>query len=200
MTPDRRGFLKTAALTAIGGLAAAHSHRRHVVAAPDAATLTRPLSPQVFKQNLAGPILSLPTTFHSDLSVNLGAVGQMVRRARCYDIPVFELTAGNSKYAQLTYDEIKQVTRAMVEAVEQAGLAIAATGAWPTEQVIDYARYAESLGADALQVLLPDSLKTEDELFAHFDQIANQTRLPIVLHGDYSESLVRWSSSTPSSP
>jgi 4-hydroxy-tetrahydrodipicolinate synthase len=189
--PDRRGFLRSAGCTVLGGLVAGPSSLRCGVAAPSAASLTRPLGPQAFKQHLAGPILSLPTTFHRDLSVNLGAVGQMIARARRYNIPVFELTAGNSKYAQLSYDEIKQVTRAMVEAVEQQGLTIAATGAWPTQQVIDYARYAESLGADALQVLLPDNLKTEDDLFAHFDQIAKQTRLPIALHGIYSESLLR---------
>jgi dihydrodipicolinate synthase/N-acetylneuraminate lyase len=189
--PDRRGFLRTAALTAIGGLVAPRSHSSSSAAAPTAAPLARPLSPQDFKQHLAGPILSLPTTFNSDLSVNLNGVHQMVRRARRYDIPVFELTAGNSKYAQLSYDEIKQVTRAMVEAGEQSGLTIAATGAWPTDQVIDYARYAESLGADALQILLPDNLKHEDKLFAHFDRIAKETRLPIVLHGLYSESLLR---------
>ena len=94
--PDRRGFLRTAALTAVGGLAAAQSLRRSSVAAPAKPPLVRPLSPQGFKQNLAGPILSLPTTFNIGLSVNLSAVQQMVGRARRYDIPVFELTAGNT--------------------------------------------------------------------------------------------------------
>ena len=189
--PDRRDFLRTAALTALSGFTAVQADPRRSSGAPTDALLKRPLSPQVFKQNLAGPILSLPTTFQRDLSVNLNAVHRMVGRARRYGIPVFELTAGNSKYAQLSYDEIKQVTRAMVEAVELEGLTIAATGAWPTEKVIDYARYAESVGADAIQVLLPDDGLSEDALFQHFDQIARQTRLPIVLHGNYSESLVR---------
>ena len=189
--PDRRTFLRSAALTALGGFVVAHPRSRRGIAAPAVPQLKRPLTPQVFKQNLAGPILSLPTTFHRDLSVNLNAVHQMIGRARRYGIPVFELTAGNSKYARLSYDEIKQVTRAMVEAAEQQGLTIAATGAWPTEQVIDYAQYCESLGADALQILLPDGVEGEDDLFHHFDRIAKATRLPLVLHGNYSESLVR---------
>src|SRR5689334_19505318 len=128
--PDRRAFLRAAAFTAIGGFAAAQLHLRSSVAAPASSPLPRPLSPAAFKQNLAGPILSLPTTFNSDLSVNLNGIRHMVARARRYRIPVFELTAGNSKYAQLSYDEIKQVTRTMVEAAEQDGLTIAATGAW----------------------------------------------------------------------
>ena len=50
----------------------------------------------------------------------------------------------------LSYEEIKGVTRAMVEAAGGIGLTIAATGPWPAEQSLEYARFAESLGADAV--------------------------------------------------
>jgi dihydrodipicolinate synthase/N-acetylneuraminate lyase len=44
----------------------------------------------------------------------------------------------------------------MVEAVNGEGLTIAATGIdWPVAQSVDYARFAESAGADALQILRP---------------------------------------------
>src|SRR5689334_17675794 len=63
--------------------------------------LHRPLNPQAFKSNLAGPILSLPTTFNEDLTVNHDAIHRMVDRALRYQVPIVELTAGNSKYACL---------------------------------------------------------------------------------------------------
>ena len=156
-----------------------------------------PLAPDAFKRRLAGPILSLPTTFHADLSVNYDAVGRMVRRARRFGVRIFELTAGNSKYHVLSYDEIKGVTRAMVEAAGGIGLTIAATGPWPAEQSLEYARFAESLGADAVQVLLPEGLEdhssqeAEDALVQHFEAIAAGTRLAIVLHGIYTASVMR---------
>ena len=90
--------------------------------------LKRPLSPRVFQGNLAGLILSLPAMFRKDSSANYAAVGKMIARARKYRIPVFELTAGNSKYSVLTYDEIKGVIRAMAEATEKDGSTIAAPG------------------------------------------------------------------------
>lgn len=190
----RRTFIKLAGWTILQGAALAGTACR-TQAAPAKSrapvTLKRPLSPQAFKEHLAGPILSLPTTFHADLSVNTQAVRNMVERAMGYGVPVVALTAGNSKYACLSYEEIKEVTAAMTSAVQGRALTIAATGDWPTQQVIDYAHFAQAQGADALQIMLPKNLKTEDEQFEHFRQIADQTSLPLALHGIYSVPLLR---------
>lgn len=187
---SRRDFIKLAGVSAL--IAAVP---RAVLAEPGAGVsskpLARPLSPQAFKKSLAGPILSLPTTFKEDLSVNYDAVHQMIDRAARYGIPIFELTAGNSKYKCLSYDEIKGVTKAMVEAADGRGLTIAATDSWSAEQVIEYAQYSESLGADAVQVLKPADMEDADALHSHFLQISRNTSLPIVLHGIYPVEALR---------
>jgi dihydrodipicolinate synthase/N-acetylneuraminate lyase len=183
---SRRSFL------AISGLAAASVAIPKFASGKDTEpSLKRPPAPQDFKQALAGPILSLPTTFNEDLSVNHDAIHRMICRALRYGVPIFELTAGNSKYACLEFDEIKAVTKSMVEAVGGHGLTIAATAGWPTEQVIDYADFSRSQGADALQILLPENVKDEDQLYEHFLKISQSTDLPIVLHGQYSPSLLK---------
>jgi dihydrodipicolinate synthase/N-acetylneuraminate lyase len=171
-------------------VAAATTLRDVTFAKPPECRLRRPLDPEAFKRALAGPILSLPTTFNEDLSVNHDAIHRMIGRAVCYGIPIFEMTAGNSKYDSLEFDEIKAVTRSMVEAADGRGVTIAATGAWPTEQVIEYAKFCEAHEADALQVLLPEGVKDEDALYRHFLTISRSTRLPIVLHGIYSRPLL----------
>jgi 4-hydroxy-tetrahydrodipicolinate synthase len=114
----------------------------------------------------------------------------VISRGLRYGVKIFELTAGNSQYFALSYDEIKKLTRTMVEAVEGKGITIAATGAWWTERAVDYARYAESVGADAVQVLMPSPHGGEDSLVRHFEAIAKAVRIPIVLHGQYSDSLL----------
>ncbi len=182
---SRRSFLK------LTGMAAAAAAMPKVTFAREPERkLSRPLDPQEFKRNLAGPILSLPATFNEDLTVNHEAIHQMIGRAIRYGVPIFELTAGNSKYACLEFDEIKAVTRSMVEAADGKGLTIAATGAWPTEQVIDYAEFSKSHGADAIQILLPEGVKDENLLYEHFLKISKSTLLPIVLHGEYSRPLL----------
>ncbi len=115
----------------------------------------------------------------------------MVQRALRYQVPIFALTGGNSQYHSLAYDEIKALTRTLVEAVDGRAVTIAATGQWWTSRAVDYARFAESVGADALQILLPAVSGSEDELVEHYQAIARSTRLPLVLHGQYSEPLLR---------
>jgi dihydrodipicolinate synthase/N-acetylneuraminate lyase len=188
---SRRAFLKQAGLVSLSGMLALDEFRCSSWGADEPRRLERPLSPQAFKRHLAGPILSLPTTFTADLKVDFPAVKKIIGRARRYRVPVFALTAGNSKYAVLSDDEIRQVTEAMVAAVDRDGLTIAATGAWPADRVIDYAKFSEKIGADALQVLLPEKVTAEDELVKHFEKIASKTRLPLVLHGQYSLPLLR---------
>ncbi len=187
---SRRDFLRLAA----GVTLAAATPIPVLAQSSDRAALssTRPLSPQAFKTRLAGPILSLPTTFHHDLTINVQAVHHMIGRALRYGVPIFSLTAGNSKYNLLTYDEVKMMTRAMVEAAHGRGLTIAATGFWPIARVIEYAQYAERIGADAVQVLHPQEIDQPEPLYQYFLEISRNTALPIALHGNYSvESLRR---------
>ena len=151
----------------------------------------RLLSPQEFKERLVGPVVVLPTPFTADLDVDYQGIRNIIRRALQYEARVFALTTGDSKYKVLSHEEIKEVTRVMVETVGDQGLTIAATG-WgeerrnTVEEVIEYARYVESLGASALQVLLPKGLETES-VMSYYRDIAYKTRLPLVLHGNFSE-------------
>ena len=123
---SRRSFLRLSAMTT-----AAVALPKVVHALRDDKKSKRPLGPQEFKKNLAGPILSLPTTFNEDLTVNHDAVHQMIGRAIRFGVPIFELTAGNSKYVCLEFDEIKAVTRSMIEAADGKGITIAATAHGP---------------------------------------------------------------------
>jgi dihydrodipicolinate synthase/N-acetylneuraminate lyase len=89
----------------------------------------------------------------------------------------------------LSYDEIKQLTRFIVEAVQRRAVTVAAAGAWPTEQAVDSARFASQLGADALQVTMA---KLDDNaMVGHFEAIAKATPAGIVLHGQPSLELLR---------
>jgi 4-hydroxy-tetrahydrodipicolinate synthase len=105
-------------------------------------------------------------------------------------VEVVTLTAGNSDYVSLSDDEIKQLTRFMVETVDGRALTIAATGPWWTGRSIEYAKFAETAGADAVQILMAES-GDDDAHVKHFQQIASATKLPLVLHGEPSIELWR---------
>jgi len=176
----RRDFLKA------GVLAVAASGPLPAISA----LTSRPgLSPAEFKQRLRGPIVSIPTPFTADFQLDAAGLRRMMQRARQRDIRIFELTAGDSQYSFLSYDETKQLARLVTAAAGDRDMTIIGTGAWWTERALDFARYADSIGATALQVLKPNGA-SEDGVLEHYRRVAAVTRLPIVLHGNFSMPLL----------
>jgi dihydrodipicolinate synthase/N-acetylneuraminate lyase len=147
------------------------------------------MTPQEFKERLRGPIVSIPTPFTGDFRLDATGLRRMIQMGLDNKITVFELTAGDSQYSYLTYEEIKQLAQLVTATVGNRGMSIIGTDAWWTERTIDFARYAESVGATALQVLKPSGAN-DDGLIEHYRRIAAETRLPIVLHGDFPMPLL----------
>ncbi len=176
---DRREFLKA------GAMAAA----MHAVPLEFEATAGHMrLTPAEFKEKLRGPIVSIPTPFTADFKLDAAGLRRMIGLGLENNITTFELTAGDSQYSFLSYDEIKQLARVVAEAVGGRGISIIGTGAWWTERAIEYARYVESIGGTALQVLKPDG--GDDDVVEHYKKLAVAVSLPIVLHGNYSLALL----------
>lgn len=173
--PTRRALLRSSAW--LPALAAAR---------PSQAAVT----PSQFKDKLVGPICSVPTVYTEDFAIDHGSIRKIVECGLKAGSHVFALTAGNSQYDRLTYSEIKELTATLVKAVNGRGLVIGATGQWWTGQAVDYAKFAESTGADAVQVFLP-AYGDEDMLFEHFRRITAATKCGIVLHGEVPLPLLK---------
>lgn len=155
---------------------------------------TRPsqaaVSPLQFKEKLTGPICSVPTVYTEEFAVDHSGIRRIVECGLKAGSHVFALTAGNSQYDHLTYEEIKSLTATLVKSVNGRGMVIGATGPWWTGQAVDYAKFAEATGVDAVQVFLP-TYGDEDMLFDHFRQITSVTKCAIVLHGQVPMPLLK---------
>ena len=171
---NRRKFLSTSA-----GLATAFGLSHGIQAA--AATKSG-LTPQQFQRQIVGPILSVPTCYRQDLSLDLEGMQRIVNLGISSGCRIVTLTAGNNQYDLLNYDEIKDLTRGIIEAVDGRAVTIAATGKWETDQAVEYATFANAIGADALQVTLPQL--DDDRMIEHFAAITAATPAGIVLSGD----------------
>ncbi|MFB3904761.1 MAG: dihydrodipicolinate synthase family protein [Acidobacteriota bacterium] len=174
----RRGFIGSA----VAAVSLAEVSRARSAPSPG------PMSPAELKRRIRGPILAIPTPFTSTFEVDYQAVRNMVRLGLANGITAYELTAGDSQYQVLSFEEIKELTRVLAEAVGDKGTFIAATGAWWTAPAVEYARYAESAGADGVQVLVPAG--SEEGRLEHYRKIAEATRLGLVLHGNFPLSLL----------
>lgn len=179
---QRRDFLRsgTAAMAAI------IASSRHL---PAASAVPAKLEPADFRDRIVGPILSVPTCYKPDLTLDLAAVRRIVDLGIANDSRIVTLTAGNNQYHVLSNEEIRELTSAMIDAVAGRAVMIAATGAWPTERAVEYAKFAYQRGAHALQVTLPKL--DDDAMVKHFEAIAKATPVGIVLHGQPSLELMR---------
>jgi len=177
---NRREFLR-----AVGVVGAS----RAFPCVTQSATASSRLSPAEFKRRLRGPIVSIPTPFTADFRLDSVGLRRMVEMDLRNNISIFELTAGDSQYSFLAYDEVKHLSRVLTDVVAGRGMTIVGTGPWWTERTMDFAHHAESIDATALQVLKPGGA-SEDGVVEHYRKVAASTALPIVLHGDFPMSLL----------
>ena len=178
---NRRTFLRTAAALGVSEIVGATG----VAASPERLRL----SPDEFKKRLRGAIVSIPTPFTSDFAIDYEGLRRMVRQDLKHAITIFELTYGDSQYRYLSYEEIKSLVRTMARNIGDKGMLIAGTGPWWTGRVVEFVRYAESVGATAAEIMLPVG-GSEDGYVRHFEQIASQSNLPLVLRGNLPTSLL----------
>lgn len=176
---DRREFLKAGAL-----VGAATVFPKELMGVTSNRT-----APTEFKQRLRGPIVSIPTPFTSEMQLDRAGLHRMIKMDLENQIDIFELTAGDSQYSFLSYGEIKSLAQIVADSVGGRGMSIIGTGPWWTERTIDFAHHVESVGGTALQVLKPAGA-ADDQAAEHYRRVAEATRLPIVLHGNFSTPLL----------
>ncbi|HKO22446.1 MAG TPA: 4-hydroxy-tetrahydrodipicolinate synthase [Candidatus Eisenbacteria bacterium] len=83
----------------------------------------------------------------------------------------------------LTREERTRLIRAIVEAVRGKAAVIAGTGTANTDETIEFSKEAIKLGADAVMVITPYSVRpTQEGLVAHYRAVAAAIDKPMVLY------------------
>lgn len=134
-------------------------------------------------KKLTGALTALVTPFHSDGSLDLASLKQLV---------AFQLQAGidglvpcgsTGEAATLTSDEYQLVVRTVVEQVNGRVPVIAGAGSNDTQKAIHFSLLAKQAGADGLLHVSPYYNKpTLKGLVAHYKAIASAVDLPIILY------------------
>jgi 4-hydroxy-tetrahydrodipicolinate synthase len=146
---------------------------------------------------LAGYIADLPTPFDDNDRIDLAALARLCERqveAGASAIVVGE-TAGEA--STLTLAEHEAIVRAAVEIARGRVRVIAGAGSNSTSQAIELTRRAETAGADAVLSVVPYyNRPMQAGIQAHFQAIAEQTALPIILHDIPSRTMRELSDDT----
>ena len=133
-------------------------------------------------KQLKGTFVALYTPFNADGSVDLGAFRALASRLVAHDIGLVPCgTTGETP--TLSIEEYEALVRCAVEVAAGKVSVIAGTGSNSTRLTIDATRRARDLGVDAALVVTPYYNKPpQDALQAHFEMVADEGGLAIVLY------------------
>ncbi len=91
----------------------------------------------------------------------------------------------NGEFPSLTEEEQKNIIKICVEEVNGAVPVIAGTGRAGTKQTIEISKYAQEVGADGVQVILPYYfVPTEEGMYQHYKHLAEAIDIGIVIYNN----------------
>jgi len=131
-----------------------------------------------------GILPALVTPFSEDgKQLNEEALRSLVDR--CMELSVSGVVpcGTTGEFVNLTIEEKKKVIDIVVDQVNGKVKVVAGTGASGTDQALEMTKYAKDAGVDAALIVTPFYLKPTDRgIYEHFDTIASQVDLPIILY------------------
>lgn len=120
------------------------------------------------REALSGPVTSVFTPFHRDGSIDFPGLRNFIDFCIDAGSTAIVLTAGDSRYAILSDEEIAQVTSVSVEHTDGRALVVAADKSWGIQQEVEFAQYAQNVGADVLMVRPPDLVQCSMETYVSY--------------------------------
>ena len=135
------------------------------------------------KAQLDGPVMSIPTSFLADGSIDYDGVANVIEVGIASGTQVSLLTIGDSQLAFMRDQEVADITRFVVDRAGGRSLTVAATGAWATAQAVEFAHHSQDVGADVLMTLPLGQAPGADPsgIAAHYKAVA--AVMPVMVVG-----------------
>jgi len=132
---------------------------------------------------IKGIIPPILTPMNEDESINFQELRHQVDREIEAGVHgIFAFGTNGEAYA-LTSDEKDRVLETVIEQTNHRVPVYAGTGCITTKETIEMSKRAQAMGADVLSVITPYfAAASQDELYAHYMEVAAAVDLPIVLY------------------
>ncbi len=145
-----------------------------------------------------GLMPAMVTPFDERGEVDLGATEAVVERFIEAGVDGISPLGSTGEFSHLTGEERKRFAKEVVRIVGGRVPLVIGVGAAGTKEMVELARHAESVGADAVLVVSPFYWKVgEEALFRHFATVAESVGIPVVIYNlpmltgiDLSPSLI----------
>lgn len=140
-------------------------------------------SPDNIRHHLSGPVFPLLTPFTEQGDVDLIALTNYVEFLTSCGAGTIMTTVGTSRFNLLSNEEIRAVNKTVASVSSPDTITIAAgpmTGNLRTN--IEFAKHAESIGADAYIAYYPERWYGTEPIFEFFKELSTSVSIAIMLH------------------
>ena len=139
------------------------------------------------QKGLKGPVFSIVTPFKGiDDNIDYNALEKYINYAYSVGARNFFLMAYNSRFSELTNDEIKELSKAVVNYVKKAGEDTIVIVADPlhcsTKTSSEFCRYAQDIGADLISLIFREKYYSDEQVFKHYEYCAKSTDIGVLIH------------------
>ncbi len=140
------------------------------------------------KKKLKGVVIVNTTPFNKDGSVDIGGLKSNLQwlEENCAGKDIILNPLGSTgEFYVMSDDECKAVMKATVEQVKGVFPVFVGAGRAGTQETIKMCKYAESVGVDGVQVILPFYFPPTDEgMYEHYRQIAENIKIAIMVYNN----------------
>ena len=138
------------------------------------------------RSQIKGPVFSIVTPFKKDSSIDFDSLKKYLERVYDSGGRIFFVMAYNSRFSELSWDEIKQLNEFVVnivKALDSKNIVIVADPLHCSTAIsIDFCKHAETIGADLISLIFREKFYNEDQVFSHYDLSASSTNIGILIH------------------
>ena len=144
------------------------------------------------KRAMKGVVIVQTTPFNKDGSLDLEGMRVNTRwlleRTAGKDF-IFTPLGSTGEFYAMSDDECKAVLKMVVEEAKGKVIIIAGAARAGTRETIKMCQYAESVGADGVQIVLPYyQVPTEEGMYQHYKQVAESIHIGIMVYNNPSVS------------
>lgn len=141
------------------------------------------------KKEFNGIYAALLTPYTPENKVNHQVLAEHVNRLLVRGIDGFYVSGSSAETFLLRDDERKEVLKTVIEANAGRGKVICHVGAISTDAAMDYARFAQEVGADAVSAISPFYYKfSKEEIVNYYKDIMSASDLPMFVYNFPNQS------------
>ena len=142
---------------------------------------------QSLRSRISGPVFSVITPFRAeDDGIDFSVLEQYLTRVYLAGGRIFYVMGYNSRFSELSWDEIKVLNAFVTKTVQSLGNDAIVIVADPlhcsTAVSIEFARHAEDIGADVISLVFREKFYSNEQVFRHYSLVEESCGVGILIH------------------